>query len=138
MRLLGMAGIFILLMGCEKKISLQELDQINGYWEIEKVVFPDGQTKEYTVNSTIDYIQYQNLKGFRKKVHPNLDGSFRTSDDAELFSISIEKSTFRMHYTNDLSQWEEKIIGIDQNHLIMQTAEGVAYHYKRFKGILEE
>ena len=137
MRLMSLVMIFALLMGCDKKITTQDLDQLSGYWEIEKVVFPEGQTKEYTLNSTIDYIEYENMKGFRKKVNPNLDGTFTTSDDAELFEISKEKSTFRMHYTNDMSQWEEQIIRIDQDHMTLKTPEGVAYHYKRFRGILE-
>lgn len=137
MRFISLVVVFTFLIGCDEKIAIQDLDQLNGYWEIEKVVFPDGQTKEYTVNNTIDYINYQDLKGFRKKVRPNLDGTFTTSDDAELFEISKEKSTFRMHYTNDLNQWEEQIIRIDQDRMTMKTPEGVSYHYKRFKGILE-
>ena len=137
MRLIFTASVLVLLIGCKKTIKVQDLDQLNGYWEIEKVVFPDGQTKHYSINSTIDYIEYQDLKGFRKKVYPNLDGSFTTSDDAELFEISIEKSTFRIHYTNELSEWEERIILIDQNQMIMETATNVAYHYKRFLGVLE-
>ncbi len=137
MRLIYVTGLLVLLIGCKKAISLQDLDHLNGYWEIEKVVFPDGQTKQYTINSTIDYIEYEDLKGFRKKVYPDLDGSFTTSDDAELFEISMEKSTFRMHYINELSQWEDRIIAIDQNKMIIETDANVAYHYKRFKGVLE-
>ncbi|MEN8790119.1 MAG: hypothetical protein ABF293_08775 [Flavobacteriaceae bacterium] len=137
MRSIGLVFIFVILLGCAKKLTINDLDQLNGYWEIEKVVFPDGQTKQYTVNSTIDYIEYENLKGFRKKVHPNMDGTYTTTDDAELFEISKEKSTFRMHYSNDLSQWEEEIALIDKDQMIMKTPQGVAYHYRRFKGILE-
>ncbi len=138
MRSLSLVIIFVVLSGCDNKLSVNDLDHLNGYWEIEKVVFPDGQTKEYTVNSTIDYIEYQDLRGFRKKVRPNLDGTYTTSDDAELFEISNERSTFRMHYTNDMSQWEEEIAGIDNDQMILKNPEGVAYHYKRFKAILEK
>ncbi len=137
MRFISLMVVFTFLIGCDKKIAIQDLDQLNGYWEIEKVIFPDGQTKEYTLSGTIEYIKYQDLKGFRKKVRPNLDGTFTTSDDAELFEISKEKSTFRMHYANDLNQWEEQIIRIDQDRMTMKTPEGVSYHYKRFKGIME-
>jgi hypothetical protein len=137
MRSINFVLIFAILLGCGDKPTLIDLEQLKGYWEIEKVVFPDGQTKQYTINSTIDYIEYDDLKGFRKKVRPNMDGTFTTSDDAELFEVSKEKSTFRIHYTNDLSQWEEEIVRIDKDQMIVKTPEGVSYHYKRFKGILE-
>ncbi|NNL81966.1 MAG: hypothetical protein HKP28_01160, partial [Winogradskyella sp.] len=43
-----------------------KLETINGYWEIEKVVFPNGETKEYKYNDLIDYISInESLKGFR-------------------------------------------------------------------------
>jgi hypothetical protein len=137
MRFLGIAALLLIATACKESVKEQDLNLLNGYWEIEKVVFPDGQTREYTVNSTVDYIEYADMKGFRKKVQPKLDGTFNASDDAVLFEISTEKTTFRMHYKNDLSQWEEEIVAVGGDRMIIKTSEGVEYHYKRFKGILK-
>ena len=60
-------GIFLMLVACQNKISQEELTLLKGYWEIEKVTLANGQTKEYNVNTTLDYIEVKELSGYRKK-----------------------------------------------------------------------
>ena len=88
--------LFLSFLACSEKISVSDLNYINGYWEIEKVKFPDGESKEYVVNLTIDYFEYNNMKGFRKKVQPTFDGTYNTSSDAESFQINEKDGLF--HY----------------------------------------
>ena len=78
-------------MSCSHNISKEKLDLLNGYWEIQEVEFPNGEKKEYQMSAVVDYIQLDNLQGYRKKVVPKFDGSFETSDDAEAFKI-IERN----------------------------------------------
>jgi hypothetical protein len=49
-------------LSCKQKITDTDLQHLNGYWEIEKVTLPDGDTKEYKVNETIDYFQIEQKK----------------------------------------------------------------------------
>ena len=49
------------------------ISHLEGYWEIEAVILPDGNKKEYKYSNTVDYITFNDsLKGFRKKLKPNL------------------------------------------------------------------
>ena len=41
--------VLVLLMSCKQTITESDLNNLNGYWEIEKVVLPDGDKKEYKV-----------------------------------------------------------------------------------------
>ena len=50
---------------------MDDLKNLNGYWEIEKVTFPNGETKDYSVSTTIDYIE---LKGDREEEGKNTQG----------------------------------------------------------------
>lgn len=75
--------LFFIFMGCTPKIVEEDLKNLNGYWEIEKVTFPNGETKDYSVSTTIDYIELKDGGGFRKKVQPRFNGTFETSNDAE-------------------------------------------------------
>lgn len=122
-------------MACAEKISVSDLSHINGYWEIIKVEFPNGDSKDYNVNTSIDYFEYENMKGFRKKVQPALDGSYATSSDAESFQINERDDVYWMSYRNDLSSWEEQIEVITDNILVVKNKEGISYHYKRFEPI---
>lgn len=59
--------ILIGLVGCRNKVNKLDLPHLNGYWEIKEVTFPDGSKKEYTVNTSIDYIEVKEHEGFRKR-----------------------------------------------------------------------
>ena len=80
--------ISLAFVSCKQKIQSTDIPKINGYWEIEKVVFDDGDEKEYAANQNYDYFQISsNNQGIRKKVAPQLDGTFLVDDSFEKVSI---------------------------------------------------
>ncbi|UCD60495.1 MAG: hypothetical protein JSV59_11500 [Flavobacteriaceae bacterium] len=127
--------LFFCFLACSERISESDLNYINGYWEIQEVKFPNGKTKEYDINMTIDYFKFDKIQGFRKKMQPKFDGTFNTSSDAESFQIIEKDGSFWMHYKNDLSIWEEQIIKINKTSMVVKNKEGLSYHYRRFKTI---
>ncbi|QCX00488.1 hypothetical protein FGM00_10325 [Aggregatimonas sangjinii] len=135
MQKLAFFFLICLLVGCAKSVSTEDLAKLNGYWEIEKVVFPDGNTKEYSVNPMVDYFQLEGLKGFRKKVQPKFDGTYDTSNDAEPFSIVEDSEGFYMHYDNELSKWQEELRVLNDDNFSVVNEEGVQYDYKRYEPI---
>ena len=56
--------VVVLFISCKQTIIESDLNNLNGYWEIEKVVLPDGDKKEYKVNETIDFFKIE--EGFEK------------------------------------------------------------------------
>lgn len=138
MRFTALYVLFLFLFGCAETVEVQDLNNLNGYWEIQKVVFPDGSSKEYSISTTIDFIEYADLQGFRKKVQPNLNGTFNTSDDAEFFNIIPKNDIFIIHYANELSSWEETIKVLSKSKLVVVNSESITYHYKRFEGQLHQ
>ena len=135
MRIISLFLICLLLISCKESVSHTDLPLLEGYWEIEEVVFPDGNSKTYSVNTTIDYFEYTDKKGFRKKVQPRLNGTYVTSDDAASFEIVEKNDKFILIYKNELSQWEEEIKSLSQEKLVLASSEGVVYNYKRFVAI---
>ncbi len=125
--------IYILIVSsCASKISKEDISYLNGYWEISKVTFPDGSSKDYKVNSSIDYIKVDNLKGYKKKVQPTLNGSYITTNDAECFTIFINESVFEIYYKNNLSEWKERIVKLSKDHFAIMNEEGIIYDYKKY------
>lgn len=131
-------SLFFVFTACADKISSSELHHLNGYWEIQKVVLPNGDTKEYDLNTTIDFIILEGKEGYRKKVQPRLDGTFITSDDAVSFRLINVNSTFKLLYSNDLSEWEEQIIDISDKILTVVSEENIRYYYIRYQPIVGE
>ncbi|PCJ98274.1 MAG: hypothetical protein COA50_01835 [Flavobacteriaceae bacterium] len=135
MRLINILICLCILTGCTKKVTKEDLTQLNGYWEIDKVIFHDGSTKEYNVNTSIDYIEISALKGFKKKVQPKFDGTYTTSNNTVFFSISEIDGVFKIHFKNGLSDRTEQIISISEHNFSVSTKEGITYNYRRYQPI---
>ncbi len=125
--------LLVLIAGCKENIKEADLDHLNGYWEIAVVRFPDGGEKTYSVNTSVDFIEMKNTKGFRKKVQPNLTGTYRTSNDAEQFAIVKKGGSFLIQYSNGPNQWEEQLLEISENRFSVKNQEDITYIYHRFQ-----
>ena len=123
--------VSLLILSCKNPVSSSDLSKINGYWEIEKVDFPDGNDKEYKINEIFDYFEIKNSKGFRTKVSPQLDGTFLTNGDSEKIEIKEIDGKFYIYYTTPFSKWKEEIIAISDEKLIIENDSKKEYSYKR-------
>lgn len=125
--------LVVTIFSC-KKDPETFIDHIVGYWEIESVTFPNGETKTYTFSETIDFIDFNDsLTGYRKKLKPSLDGKFITSKDAESFKLILENDSLNAYYTTPYSNWKETILSADSLHLKVINQDKKVYLYKRFK-----
>lgn len=131
-----MKKIFLLIvltsmLSCKQKIKEADISNLNGYWEIEKVDLPDGDKKEYKVNETIDFFKIENKKGFRKKVMPQLDGTYLTNDLQENVSVVLENGEATLQYKTNYASWEEEIIELTKDKLVVKNEQEMEYYYKR-------
>ena len=128
--------ILLFIMGCVNTDTKNQLQKLSGYWEIEKVVLPDGKTREYTINQTVDYFELKpDSTGFRKKLQPQLNGRFLATDHIENFEIKKEEDQLHIYYKTTQDQWQEIILNIDENRLVIKNNDNLTYFYKRFKAI---
>ena len=122
---------FFLLISCNQTITTADIDKINGYWEIEKVILADGTKKEYRISETIDYFKIKDNKGFRKKVVPQLDGSYLINNQFENIAIVKDKDLYYIKYTTKYTKFKEQIVQIRDSILVLKNAQNVEYHYKK-------
>jgi len=123
----------IVFISCQQHVSPDSIKKINGYWEIQKVELPDGQEKEYSINETADYIEWNGTTGFRKKVKPQFDGTFLTNDELEEIKISDSSGFYKIEYKTAFAQWSEEIVEITDSILVLKNKQNLEYQYKRFK-----
>ena len=123
--------VFGLLLSCKQTISKTDLNNLNGYWEIEKVELPDGDKKEYKVNETIDFFKIKDEKGFRKKVMPQLDGTYLTNDIQEDIVIVVKDGDATIQYKTNYASWNEEIVELTKDKLVVKNQQELEYHYKR-------
>jgi hypothetical protein len=125
-----------LLVSCKQQIQSTDIPKINGYWEIEKVVFDDGDEKEYAANQNYDYFQISsNNQGIRKKVAPQLDGTFLVDDSFEKVSIRFQEDKAYLDYATPYMKYTEEIIALSAEELVVLNAQKKEYHYKKATAI---
>lgn len=121
----------LLFAGCGQKVEQADVNKINGYWEIEKVVFGDGQEKAYSINDTYDYFEVKDGKGIRKKVMPQLDGTFLVTGVSENLKIVSKNEQVFVEYTTFYTTWSEELLKVDDKQLVLRNSANNEYHYKR-------
>jgi hypothetical protein len=133
MKKLGLLLITVLLFSCQSEVKKEDLNKLNGYWEIKQVKLSDGETKDYKVNETIDYINLKDNVGFRQKVMPQFDGTYRTNGIKENIKILDKENVFFIEYTTTYGKWQEEIIEIADSTLVLKNKANLEYTYKKYK-----
>lgn len=127
--------LLLILTSCAQGVDKNDLKNINGYWEIEEVTLPSGEKKTYSINTLVDYFELNDTKGFRKKVAPQLDGTFKTTEDEEAIEVLFEGTETYLYYSTPFHSWKETILKLDENQLVLKNENEVVYTYKQYEPI---
>lgn len=125
--------VALFFVSCKQHIDEKDLVKMNGYWEIEKAELPDGSKKEYKVNTTIDFFEIKGKKGFRKKVMPQLDGTYLMNDLSENIEVLNNDGDLVLSYATPYAKWKEEIISLSDEKLVVKNDQDIEYHYKKSK-----
>jgi hypothetical protein len=121
----------IALLGCQQKIKPSDISKLNGYWEIQKVVSYGAKDKNYSYNESFDYFEIKQNKGFRKKVAPQLDGSFLVNDAFENVAIVFKDDKTYLNYSTSYAKWSEELKALTDDEMVVINSEKKEYHYKK-------
>jgi hypothetical protein len=122
-----------LIISCQTDVKKEDLSKLNGYWEIKQVTLADGETKDYKVNETIDFFEVKDNAGFRQKVMPQFDGTFKTNGIKESLKIFEVDNTYFIECKTDYGKWNEEIIIVEDSTLVLKNKQNLVYTYKKFK-----
>ena len=125
------ALLFTLLVSCKNEVKQTDIQNLNGYWEIEKVILPDGEDKEYKANETFDFFELKEKIGSRKKGIQQFDGTFLTNDVSENFKIEFKGGNCYINYKTDFAKWQEEILVLTKESFVVKNKNDLEYHYKR-------
>jgi hypothetical protein len=123
--------VCLFLVSCQQKITPEDISKLNGYWEIEKVSFKEGEDKEYKMNENFDFFKIANNKGIRRKVRPQFDGTFLVNDDFENVKVRFEKERVYLDYSTDFAKWTEELVSISDDEMRIKNDQNKEYQYKK-------
>lgn len=132
MKKIGLLFFVLFLISCNS-INDEDIKNLSGYWEIKQVKLENGETKDYKVNETIDYIEVKNNAGFRQKVMPQFDGTFRTNTIKENIKITKIEDAYFIECKTQYGSWKEEILKLEDSTLVLKSKQNLEYTYKKFK-----
>jgi hypothetical protein len=121
--------LLIILYSCSGDNNIEIL---NGYWEIQSVKKGGTLIKKYPFSNTVDFFYIKDLEGYRKKVTPRSDGRFMVTLHQANLNVTKENGEFILRYLNKSKTYFEKIKKIDSQQLIILDKEGYIYKYNRY------
>ncbi|MGM0636590.1 MAG: lipocalin family protein [Bacteroidota bacterium] len=114
------------------------MEYLEGYWEIKEAKTPHNKThKEYKFNETIDFISLDGKTGNRKKVKPTIDGKYKVTKSNESFQIDNSEDTLKLKYKTKYDEWEEYVIELNKDKLVILNEEKIRYTYKRYSNNID-
>ena len=124
--------IFLLFLNCSNTITEQDLQLLNGYWEIEKVVSVKNKTTQYGINATVDfYFINKNNIGYRKKTTPDFSGKYKTNNIKDSIRINKIDEQFVIQTSTSLASWHDIIIKLTTKELVLENENGARFYYKK-------
>ena len=125
------AFLLLILVSCRQQIIPEDIAKLNGYWEIEKVVLPDSNDKDYKINETIDYFKIDKNVGFRHKVTPQFNGKYLVNEFAEKVKIVTKDNKTYLEYSTEFAKWKDELISISDDKLVVKNDANIEYYYKK-------
>ena len=137
-KLILVFSIFV-LVSCSNNDPEEQLKNLNGYWQIEKVEMENDSVIEYSLSQYIDYIEIKDSIGFRKKLKPKIDGGFiKVSNDSENIKAIVEDNSLFLYYSTPFDEWQEEVLEATNEELVILNRDDKKYYYKRYKPLLSE
>jgi len=121
-----------ILYSCQQN-TIELRENLSGYWEIKEVTTLEGETKQYSISTVIDYITLEGDTGKRTKVSPQLDGSFKHNGPTTSFTVDGSSGELILRYENAENMWVEKVKYASKETLRIVNQQGKEYSYKRFE-----
>ncbi|WP_245600512.1 hypothetical protein [Flavobacterium daejeonense] len=123
--------VCLFLVSCQQKITPEDIQKLNGYWEIEKVTFDKGEDKEYKMNENFDYFKIINNEGIRRKVRPQFNGTFLFNEDYENVKVRFDKDHVYLDYSTPYAKWTEELLKLTDESMLIKNDQNKEYEYKK-------
>ena len=137
-RLILLFSIFALI-SCNQSDPKEQLKNLNGYWQIDKVEVKNDSVVEYNLSQYVDYIKMEDSIGIRKKMQPKMDGSFiEVSKDAEDITARIENGELILYYSTPYDKWEERVLEATEDKLVVINRDKKKYYYQKYEPLLSQ
>lgn len=126
--------ILLLLIASCSQTPNEQIELLNGYWEIANIENSHGSSKEYSISQNIDFFEVNKQgKGLRKKVQPDIKGNFTTTNSSQNIDVITKNNIIFLNYSTAHDTWQEEVITVSKKELTLRNQDNFTYVYRRYK-----
>jgi hypothetical protein len=120
--------VVVLLMGCSPS---PDINQLEGYWQIQKVVFPDGEVKEYPLSLQMDYFDIQDSTGTKFRVNYKNTNTYVNNGSPVNFTWSHSDGELVLTFEEESRSYQQVVEELGSEALILEHEDGKEYYYTK-------
>ena len=129
-------ALTVQISSCTPTPGIEDLKSLSGYWEIEQVTFPNGDTRDFPPSTTtVDFYHLEGLQGWLKKVQPEINGRFSVNADAISLAVVQREDRIILQFKGREDSWEETLEVLNHHQLETLHENGLRYIYHRYEPI---
>ena len=125
-----------LFFSCAEEKKVINLSNLNGYWEIERVITSSGSEKKFGFNPFVDFFKTTDSIGFRSKVKPQFGGSYQSNQQKISYRINTKNDSVFITYKNAQKTWNDVLIEASETQICLQNDLGNLYFYRPYTPII--
>jgi hypothetical protein len=124
--------IFVILASCSQNPE-EQIQNLEGYWSIEKVEFPNGTEKKYPYTVTLDHFALNDSIGMKNRVTPRYDNVMVTADTPIDFTWTVKTGDLILNFQDGDQAYSQKVKTCTEDQLVLVHENNTTYHYKRYQ-----
>lgn len=121
----------LLLTSCSNNVD-EQLKNIEGYWNIETAILPDGSEREFPFSNHMDHFEIEGKQGIKYRVSPTYDGGFVNYGSPVYFTCETVDGELLLQFKDGVESYTQTVEKATTNKLVLKHQNGTIYRYSSY------
>jgi hypothetical protein len=124
--------LLFLILGisaCSNSVE-DQVAQLEGYWNIEKVVLSDGSEKEFPFSNHMDFFVIEGSNGMKHRVSPKYDGTMVDYGSPVPFKWDDQDGELVLTFNEGDESYQQTVVTSTSKELVLLHENGTKYYYQ--------
>lgn len=123
--------VTLILYSCGNSTT-DQIKQLEGYWNIEKVILPDGSEKDFPFSNHMDYFVIEGGSGVKNRVSPKYDGSMVEYGSPVAFKWEENDGVLILQFKEGDQSYKQTVSKCTTDQLVLLHENGTEYYYEAY------
>ncbi|WP_194852127.1 lipocalin-like domain-containing protein [Nonlabens antarcticus] len=133
MKYLWIIIIALITTSCSDQSTDVKLENLKGYWNIERVEKPDGEEKIFPFTNHMDFFEVNENGGTKSRVSPTFDGRFVSYGETVRFVWEMRENQLILIFEEGDKSYTQILKEATKEELILVHENGTVYYYQPYE-----